>query len=110
MLRVELAVQEVAGLLEVSDGGLAVSVAVLEDREHGMARRIAGTQPDQASEQRHRVATAGLIMQLRGTFQGRDVIGRELEGVFERREGVTAVVLPGQRDAFTRQQLGVVWR
>ena len=48
--RVELRVEERAGLLEVADRRLALAVAVLEDGKHRVGGRIVGAQLEQMAE------------------------------------------------------------
>ena len=110
MQRVELGIQELAGVFEMSDGRLAIAVAVLQHRQHGVARRIVRTQVQQTMEQRYRGATAGLIMQLGGAFQRGDVLRGDFQRMFERRQRVTDIALPGEGDALQGPELRVVRR
>ena len=110
MQRVELGVEQCASSFEMSDCGRAIPVAVLQNREHGMAGRIARTQPQQAIEQWHGVATASLIVQLSGALQGRGVIRRKTQRFVERRKGRSRVAFFRERDALQRPQLRVVGR
>jgi hypothetical protein len=105
---VQLRVDHRTGSLEMADGVLAVPLSVLEDGEHGVTRRIAGTLLKESLEEGHGTPAAGLIVQLRRAFEGRLVIWRELQRPSKGLQCFAVLAHARQRDALQRPQLRVL--
>ena len=106
--RVELGIDEGTGLLEMPDGILTIALAVLQHRKHGVAGRIRRTQSQQAVQERHGTATAGLVVQLSGPLERWDVVGRAFQRLLEGGQRRLGLAFVRQRNAVQRPQLRIV--
>jgi hypothetical protein len=105
---VELGIEQLACLGEVRDGRRAVSFPVLEHRQHCVTSGFAGSELEQAVEERHGLLAARLELDLGGARECGDVVRRDLQRLLERGQRLLLVSLADERDSLQRPQLGVL--
>jgi len=77
----------------------AVTQFVIKDGKHGVTGRIAGPQSQDPRQVLHCVRTPFVVLDLRCTFQRREIVWRESQGSTKRIEGLFLMPLTRIRQA-----------